>query len=373
MQQLPENQPAPCQIGILGGGQLAHMTIEAARKLDESIRVAVWVDQDESPAVDHADCVLRGRFDDETNAALFAGYAQTAVVETENIPVMTLIELARLGVEVSPLPPMLEVAQDRLREKQLACELGIPRVPFMPVAKLACAERSDSLQKYAHCTPGILKTRWGGYDGKGQKHVAEVLQLPAAFAEFGGAYCELEKQLRLKQEVSVIGVRDREGNKALYPAIENFHDNGILTRSVYHTCDSVSIAVRTLALEYTGRILDKMGHWGILVAEFFVTEDKPGEEKVYLNEIAPRPHNSGHLTIEGFETSQFEQLVRILMGMPLGSVEPHGRSVEMVNLIGSAIHKAEAYRERGFVVHRYGKSERPGRKLGHVTRVHSFQ
>ncbi len=350
-------------IGILGGGQLGLMLVQAAHAL--GLRTVVWADKDDSPALQEADCAVRGLFDDPRIRELFARFTRRAVIEFEHLPNTTLIILAQLGVEVSPLPALLGIAQDRLLEKQLAREQGIPRTPFQHVFSLRCAEGTIRAQRLQELLPGILKTRHGGYDGKMQKRVASWDDLVQAHDELGMVPCILERQVAYECEFSVIVVRSRSGDVRAYPPVLNEHQDGILVRSLYRpglVPEQVAYAATCGAI----RILEQFRWWGILAVEFFLTHS--GE--LLFNEMAPRPHNSGHWTIEGCPGSQFEQLIRAAADWPLESTVPVVAEAEMINLIGDEVNGAADYRRRGYEVHLYGKRmTSPGRKMGHAIRV----
>ena len=340
-------------VGILGGGQLGRMLALAGYPL--GLRFRVLDPSAESPAGHLADLEV-GAYDDPDALARFAEGLAAATYEFENVP-----EIAAriLGERVPVYPPAvaLETAQDRLAEKWMFERLGIPLPPYAAIdsqADLDAAVARIGL-------PSILKTRRLGYDGKGQLPLSSASDVPGAFASLGGVPCVLEKRVVLRREVSILAVRGRDGTTACYPLVQNAHRDGILRVSVA-PADDVA-ALQPQADAYARRILDALEYVGVLALELFV-DDRDGT--LLANEIAPRVHNSGHLTIEGSETSQFENHLRAVLGLPLGSTAPRGYSA-MVNLIGEHPPTEAMLAIPGAHLHLYGKSPRPGRKLGHVT------
>jgi 5-(carboxyamino)imidazole ribonucleotide synthase len=352
---------------ILGGGQLALMLTQAALKL--GLSTVIYAEQKDSPAFRVASGAIVAPYDNKQKLAELARIAPAAVIDWENIPAATLAFLATIGVEVAPLPALLQTAQDRLLEAQFAKGLGVPVVPFAHVSNdLTCAARTPGSTVRARLEPllpGVLKTRHGGYDGKGQMLVKSWHELLDAHEALSCAKCILQKWVDIEREISVIVARGKDGKYETYPAVDNVHQNGILVRTLYRP-GLIPVQHEQEAQEYVVRLITAAKAWGLLAGEFFITKDG----RLLFNEMAPRPHNSGHWTIEGCRTSQFEQLVRAAVGLPLAPIEPVQTTVMMKNLIGSQVGKAEDYRKRGFEVHIYGKELRPGRKMGHATRVH---
>jgi 5-(carboxyamino)imidazole ribonucleotide synthase len=273
--------------------------------------------------------------------------------EFENVPAALF---DGLPAGISPQPPVLALrcAQDRLFEKELFAELGIDSGPSLPVgdeAGLRAAVEALGL-------PAVLKTRRLGYDGKGQAVLREDADLPAAWAQLGGRPLLLERFVPFDFEVSLVGVRGADGEKAFYPLARNHHEDGILRYSLAPWEDEGLFGQAREALE---RIMEHFSYVGVLTVEFFVSAGR-----LLANEIAPRVHNSGHWTIEGAETSQFENHLRAVAGWPLGSVAPRGHSA-MVNFIGAMPAGERVLAIEGAHLHDYQKAPRPGRKLGHAT------
>jgi 5-(carboxyamino)imidazole ribonucleotide synthase len=339
-------------VGILGGGQLGRMLALAGYPL--GLRFRVLDPAADGPASQVAPQVVAA-YDDEAALARFAHGLDVVTYEFENVPVAAARALAR-HLPVDPAPDVLEAAQDRLVEKQTFEALGIPTPAF------AAVDGRDSLDAAVARLglPAVLKTRRGGYDGKGQVVLRVPADLDAAWAALGGAPLILEAFVPFGRELSVIAVRGRDGDVQVYPLVENWHGGGILRVSRAPAGDD------RLAAEAAGfarRLLDRFGYVGVLAIELFEVGGR-----LLANEMAPRVHNSGHWTIEGAETSQFENHVRALAGLPLGSTAARGHA-GMLNLIGGHPEPARLLAVPGAHVHLYGKSPRPGRKLGHVTVV----
>lgn len=353
------------QIGLLGGGQLGRMMIQAAHRLGHT--VALLDPDPQGPAGQLADDHVIGDFKDPAALAQFARKASVFTTEFENVPAASLRFLAEHG-KTMPSADCVERAQDRLIEKAFIESAGVAVAPHWPVFS-----REQALALPPAAFPGILKTSRLGYDGKGQLTVVTAREAAKAFEAFGRVACLLEKRLALRQEVSVILARGADAEVAVFPLAENVHRSGILHTTTVPA--NVSEALAHQAQADAQAIAQAMEYVGVLCVEFFVLEDG----QLVANEMAPRPHNSGHHSIEACETSQFEQQVRICTGMPLGS--PGLRfPVRMTNLLGdlwfpsgsdgpvvtpdwSALTSGEQA-----VLHLYGKSEpRPGRKMGHIT------
>jgi 5-(carboxyamino)imidazole ribonucleotide synthase len=339
-------------IGILGGGQLGWMLARAGEPL--GIRCRVLDPAAEAPAGRAGELVV-GAYDDPTALARFAEGLALATYEFENVPVATAVRLAE-QVPVLPPPHALEIAQDRATEKAFFESAGIPVAPWRPVATRAELGRAlDALG-----CPAVLKTRRLGYDGKGQHVIRVPGDADRAWAGLGGAPAILEGFVRFDRELSVLAVRGQGGATACYPLVENRHADGILRRSLA-PAPGAAPALQTEAEGHARRVLDALGYVGVLAIELFEADGR-----LLANEMAPRVHNSGHWTIEGAETSQFENHLRAIAGLPLGSTAPRGVSA-MLNLIGAVPDPAPVLRIPGAHLHLYGKAPRPGRKLGHVT------
>lgn len=346
-------------IGILGGGQLGRMLALAAARL--GLKCHIYSDQS-GPAFDVAAATTVAHYDDLDAVARFAQTVDVVTYEFENVP----RETAAAAERVRPVRPgvkALEVAQDRLVEKLFISALGIPVAPFAGVdsdTSLGEAARKVGL-------PAILKTRRLGYDGKGQVRVMREADLAGARAAVGGAPAILEGMVAFAFEVSVLVVRGLDGTERFYDVPLNTHKNGILDTSVVPAPMPAKAAAR--AREIAGRIADALGYVGVLAVEMFYVGEGAAEPLV-VNEIAPRVHNSGHWTIDACLVSQFENHIRAVAGWPLGPTGRHSDAV-MTNLIGADVlawAKLAAEGQAG--VHIYGKHDpRPGRKMGHVTRL----
>ncbi|MGY6246551.1 5-(carboxyamino)imidazole ribonucleotide synthase [Bosea thiooxidans] len=347
-------------LGILGGGQLARMMVLAAA--DIGIRCHVFAPEADSPAFDVAARHTIADYEDETALARFADGVDVVTYEFENVPSATAAFLAAR----TPLHPgarALAVTQDRLSEKSFVADLGLAVAPFRAVDSLADLEAAVA----GLGRPSILKTRRFGYDGKGQVKIAAGTDLADAYEAIGRFPAILEGFVPFEREVSVIAVRGLDGAFAAFDVCENEHRDHILAFT--RVPAKLSAAAAEAAIDAAHRIGEALGYVGVFAVEMFVLAEEGGE-RVVVNEIAPRVHNSGHWTSEGAETSQFHQHVRAVCGFPLGSAARRGR-VEMENLIGEAASRwREILAEPGAHLHLYGKRDaRPGRKMGHVTRI----
>lgn len=352
--------PPPLVVGILGGGQLGRMLATAAAELGLSCHV--FCPDPASPAFAVAAARTIAAYDDETALAAFARSVDVVTYEFENVPVATARFLAGL-VPVLPGPLSLEVAQDRLAEKELMGKLGISVPAFAPVAS-----QSDIYSALARTgRPAILKTRRMGYDGKGQIVIRSGDDLHTAWRAIGEVPAILEALVAFEREVSVILARGADGAMRAYDICENRHVAGILAETTIPA--NVSPALADEAVAIAEQIAENLGHVGVLAVEMFVVADGPAP-RLLVNEIAPRVHNSGHWTSDACTVSQFEQHIRAVCGFPLGDTDRHC-DVVMENLIGDDIARAPAIlAEPGARLHLYGKTEsRPGRKMGHVNRV----
>ena len=355
----------PATLGMLGGGQLGRFFVAAAHEMGYK----VWVlDPDpHSPAGLIADRHLQAGYEDFAALDLLAEACAAVTTEFENVPAATLDYLAKF-VPVRPGAAAVAVCQNRIAEKSFLRDNGLPHGPFAVIQAEADIAAAD-----AGLYPAILKVARFGYDGKGQARVANAAEALAAFRQFKGEPCVLERMLSLDYEVSVVLARDENGQVKCFPTVENQHSRGILDVSIAPA--RTSACQRDSAQEYAERIAERLGFIGTLAVEFFVSR---GE--LYVNEMAPRPHNSGHHTIDACVTSQYEQQVRALCGLPLGEARQHSASV-MVNLLGELWYEGGSpqgrYREPdwtllhavpGLSLHLYAKHHaRHGRKMGHFT------
>ncbi len=340
------------RIGILGSGQLGRMLALAAHPLGHEVVVLGPGAADPAMAVTEG---IVAPFDDVGALDALAARVDVVTFEFENVPAASVARLAE-RVPVHPPPRALEIGADRLAEKTLFRRLGIETAPFAAVddeASLAAAVARIGL-------PGILKTRRLGYDGKGQKRLRDPADVAGAFAALGSVPALYEGFVRFEREVSMLGARSAKGDVVLYGPIENEHRDGILhvSRSPARGLTEPILAGARAAIT---ALLDELSYVGVMAVELFVAGDR-----VVANETAPRVHNSGHYSIEGAETSQFENHVRAIAGQPLGSSADVGWTA-MVNLVGALPDVERVLAIEGAHLHLYGKSERPGRKIGHVT------
>ena len=362
----PQSHPlAPGSwLGLLGGGQLGRMFCMAAQSM--GFRVCVLDPGPDGPAASVADRHIAADYLDPRALEELAGLCAATTTEFENVPAEALAFLGEHGI-VAPASPAVAIAQDRIAEKAFIerCDLALA-----PYAAIRADGDIDAAP--ASLFPAILKVARLGYDGKGQAHVTDREQAHAAFERFGRVPCVLERRLALAREISVVVARGFDAETAAYPVAENVHRNGILFSSDVPARIDSELALRATAA--TVRIAHTLEYVGVLCTEFFVLEDGA----LLVNEIAPRPHNSGHYTIDACLTSQFEQQARVLAGWPLGGVHQHGPAV-MLNLLGDLWFDADGNgpREPDWIrvvkharakLHLYGKREaRPGRKMGHMT------
>jgi 5-(carboxyamino)imidazole ribonucleotide synthase len=352
--------PPGSTIGILGSGQLGRMLAMAAARL--GFKCHVYADEP-GPAFDVAAATTIAPYGDEQALAAFAATVAVATYEFENIPVETVNILSR-RVPVRPGAKALACAQDRLAEKRLARELGARTAEFGSVGCLDDLNAQIAEIKL----PAILKTRRFGYDGKGQVRITAPGEAAAAWNAIKHQPAILEGFVNFKGEVSVIAARGVNGEFCAYDVTANEHRGGILHRSVAPA--SLAPSAASDAIDLARQIAVALDYVGVFAVELFVLDFSRAEVLVF-NEMAPRVHNSGHWTIEGAQTSQFEQHIRAVAGWPLGSTARRGAAVEMINLIGTD-HDDWAARaaEPGTALHLYGKHQaRTGRKMGHLTRI----
>lgn len=355
-------------IGILGAGQLGRMLALAGYPLGLRFRLL-------DPAADASAGQLAehqpGGYDDAATLEQFAAGLDVVTYEFENVPVAAARALAE-RVPVFPPPAALEAAQDRLTEKTFFQNLGIATPPFAPVdtrADLAAAIAQIGL-------PAVLKTRRLGYDGKGQQVLRAPADAEAAWNALGGAPLILEGFVPFVRELSILAARGRDGQVACFPLVENHHRGGILRLSLA-PAPGLTPALQAAAEGIAHAALDALGYVGLLAIELFevdvrrpTTDDEGpacgGQSSLLVNEMAPRVHNSGHWSIEGAETSQFEQHLRAVLGLPLGPTAVRGAAA-MVNLIGGWPEPAAVLAVPGAHLHLYGKAPRRARKVGHIT------
>ncbi|MHB1513185.1 MAG: 5-(carboxyamino)imidazole ribonucleotide synthase [Acidiferrobacter sp.] len=336
-------------VGVMGGGQLAKMLALAGQPLGIQ---CLFLDPAADACARSAGELLRGDYGDEELLDQLARRVSVVTYEFENVPEASLRRLAS-RVAVHPGPKALAAARDRWHEKRLFADLGIPTPPFVAVDTRADLERG----LMAVGRPAVLKTRTMGYDGKGQRVLRDAADAESAFAALCGSPLILEGFVAFDREVSLIAVRDRLGDARFYPLTENVHRNGVLVQSVAQPGDPMTAQ----AWDYARRLLEHLDYVGVLAVEFF----QKGRDLI-ANEMAPRVHNSGHWTIEGAETSQFENHLRAVTGLPLGATRPLA-AAGMVNFVGCLPEAAAVLAVPGAHLHVYGKAPRPGRKVGHAT------
>jgi 5-(carboxyamino)imidazole ribonucleotide synthase len=348
--------PGAC-LGVVGGGQLGRMTALAAARL--GYRCHILTPEADSPAVQVTDRATLAAYDDPAALERFAAAVDVITIEFENLPVAPLAWLAERR-PVHPAPAILAVCQDRLREKAFLAGIGVPTAPWQPVAS------AQDLAAALAGRPGptVLKTARSGYDGKGQLTLARGDDPAAAWARLGGVPAVAEARIDFAREISVISARGQDGRQVSYPPVENRHEAHVLARTIAPA--PIPSALAAEAVRLAERIARELALVGLLAVEMFVTPD----DRLLVNELAPRPHNSGHWTIDACAISQFELLVRVVCGLPLPDPGRFADAV-MDNLLGSAVEAwPDLLAEPGARLHLYGKREiRAGRKLGHVTRL----
>ncbi|MBL80147.1 MAG: 5-(carboxyamino)imidazole ribonucleotide synthase [Nitrosomonadaceae bacterium] len=346
-------------LGLLGGGQLGRMFTKAAQSL--GYKVTVLDPASESPAGLVADNFICADYADNHALLELSTHCAAITTEFENIPAESLNELAKVCV-VSPDAHSVSIAQNRISEKKFLVENNFSVVPF------AIIDNTEERVKINHTNllPGILKICQFGYDGKGQRRVNSEEELKAAIDDLNREICVLERLMPLSCEISVIVARSSDGGLISFPVSENQHVNGILNISIIPARISAQLAQQ--AKDIAAKVAERLNYQGVLCVEFFVLEDG----QLLINEIAPRPHNSGHYSIDACFTSQFEQQVRVMCGLPLGNTEMHSAAV-MVNILGDLWQKGEpdwshVLEQPSTKLHLYGKLEaRPDRKMGHFT------
>ncbi len=346
-------------VGVIGGGQLGRYFVLAARRLG----FVTWVlDPDaNAPAMQICEHALVGAYDDSDALKQLAQACDAVTIEFENVPASSL-ELIASSTRIAPPVRAVTIAQDRDAEKSHARELGLDTAPYAVIT--ASNDIDDALN--AVQLPAILKTTRLGYDGKGQQTCHSKEDLVTAFDALGGVACVLEQRIDLKAEVSVVLARGADGRSVCFPVAQNVHTNGILDTSVVpaNTDKALCDSAQHLAIKFA----DGLDYVGVLAIEFFVTQD----DQLLFNEMAPRPHNSGHYTLDATATCQFEQQLRALCAMPLGSVQLLS-PVCMLNVLGDSWPNhgepnwPSVFEEENAHLHLYGKAAaRPGRKMGHI-------
>lgn len=358
----------PAILGMLGGGQLGRFFVIAAHEM--GYRVTVLDPDVNSPAGKIADEHICAAFDDEVALKKLAKTCLAITTEFENVPADSLAFLART-TPVRPSAQSVAIAQHRVSEKDFLKNAGLPVAPYAVIDSAADLPGDDS-----GIYPAILKVARFGYDGKGQARVKDQQEAQLAYAQFDHEECVLEKMMKLDYEVSVVLARDTHGNVATFPTAENSHLNGILDVTIVPArgSDAINHQAQKLAI----MVAEKLNYTGVIGVEFFVCD---GE--LLVNEMAPRPHNSGHYTLDACVTNQFEQQVRALVGLPLGSSRQHSPAV-MVNLLGDIWPNGDSINKQSepawqlaltnpqLKMHLYGKQEaRPGRKMGHYTVINA--
>jgi 5-(carboxyamino)imidazole ribonucleotide synthase len=348
-------------IGVFGSGQLGRMFAIEARKM--GYRVHTFSPDSDTPTGQVADIETSAGYDDLDAVRTFARSVDVVTFEFENVPSAT-VEAAAEFVGVHPRGDILHTTQNRLREKNFLADGGFPVTPFRRIKLIEDLYHGAEALGF----PAVLKTAGFGYDGKGQAKIKANSDIEPAFAALNGEEAVLEAFVEFEKEVSVVCARGQNGSFATFGVIENAHENHILDISFAPAV--VSKKVYTEANEIAQNIAEELGYVGTLCVEFFLTKD----DKLLVNELAPRPHNSGHLTFDACFTSQFGQQLRAVCGLPLGSTE-FFRPAAMANLLGDIWNYGEphwdsAVAAAGVNLHLYGKAEpRPGRKMGHITAV----
>ena len=344
-------------LGVLGGGQLGRMFTLAA--ISMGYRVVVLDPDPHSPAGHIADQHIQASYQDHAALQMLGDECMAVTTEFENVPADSMEFLERL-CQVRPNAAAVRIAQDRIREKSWLQEIGLPTAPFAAIYE--ANDLDDAVAELA--SPQLLKTASLGYDGKGQIKVTNRDEAYAAFSTLGDTPCVLEEMVELKREISVILARGSSGHTEVYPVGENRHREGILDTTIVPA--AITEDMRTEATGMATRLADAMNYCGVLAVEFFCTPD----DELLINEIATRPHNSGHYTVDACATSQFEQQVRVMCGLPPGDVSLHS-PVVMTNLLGDIWSTGEPAWESilghsSTHLHLYGKREaRTGRKMGH--------
>jgi 5-(carboxyamino)imidazole ribonucleotide synthase len=340
------------KIGILGGGQLGRMLALSGYPLGLDF---VFYEPTEGAPTSRIAPTIRGAFDETAMLARFAAEVDVVTYELEHLPLQA-VECIEPTRPVYPPPQALAIGQNRIREKTFFQSLGVPTPRFAPIT--CSGDLAAALEQVG--SPAVLKTTLQGYDGKGQRRVNSVHEATQAFVELGGNELIAEEFISFEREVSIVAVRSRAGETRFYPLVQNHHSSGILIRTEA-PAPALTPALQLEAEDLCQRILNALDYVGVLTIEFFV---RGGH--LVANEMAPRVHNSGHWTIEGATTSQFENHLRAIAGLPLGTTTAR-EEWTMFNLIGGEPTPANFLDVPGAHLHLYGKSSKPGRKIGHVT------
>jgi 5-(carboxyamino)imidazole ribonucleotide synthase len=352
--------PPGSTIGILGGGQLARMTAMAAARL--GYKCHVFCPGKDEPALQVSAAHTIADFTDKTALEKFASFVNVVTLEWENVP-LDALDIVAKKTALHPSREVLRIAQDRGEEKNFAREIGLGTADFVLVNSAGELEKALGIVK----PPAILKSTRMGYDGKGQVKIESLADAAKVWKEMGGAAGILESFVDFACEISVIIARRADGATAAYPAVENIHRNHILAET--HAPANIDRAIADEAEHLARTLAEKLNVVGLLAVEMFVLHQPNAKgQRVLMNEIAPRPHNSGHWTIDACAVSQFEQLVRAICGLPLGAPAAHSRAV-MHNLLGEEVNRwPELLKEPNACLHIYGKKDaRADRKMGHVT------
>lgn len=341
-------------VGIVGGGQLGRMMATAAAEL--GYRTHIFCPEKDCPASEVAYCSTIASYEDKSAISAFAESVDVVTFEFENIPHASLTALAK-KVDVYPSPELLKISQNRLREKNFVTAQDIATANYHRVSSEA--ELQKAVKKIG--LPAILKTSELGYDGKGQVKISSADAALEAWESLGRVECVLEQMIDFVMEISVIVARGRNGQTACYVPVQNIHKNHILDRTIAPAPIHKDLIIQARHIALTLAKAAKLH--GLLAVEMFITRDK----RILVNELAPRPHNSGHWTMDACVTGQFEQAIRAVCGLPLGSTERLCEA-EMKNLIGDEVEKWQDYLKNAHArLHLYGKKQaRPGRKMGHV-------
>ncbi len=350
----------PAMLGILGGGQLGRMFVTAAKRM--GYRVTVLDPDAQAPAAEFADVHLCAAYNDADALHTLAASCAAITTEFENVNADAMRSLAKT-TRVSPSGDCVAIAQDRIAEKAWVNKAGLPTAPYLVIESV-----EDIQVELAAYLPGILKTARLGYDGKGQVRVNSADEARAAYANLGGQACVLEKMLDLKLEVSAIVTRVSPEQVSVFPVAENIHKNGILDESIVPA--RIAPALAAQAQQMACQLAEALNYVGVLAVEFFVL----GDDSLVINEIAPRPHNSGHYTIDACVTDQYQQQVRAMCGLLPGRTELLS-PVVMVNLLGDVWQPNGGEPNWDVLMeapnahlHLYGKKQaRTGRKMGHYT------
>ncbi len=362
-------------LGIMGGGQLGRMFTQAAQAMGYQVCVFDPHPTKQSPAASIANFHICAEYHDEQALFDMANRCAAISIEFENIPAHSLDFLMQHNVFVAPNASVVSIAQNRVQEKLFFTNLGLEVAPFYIINSVDDIYKilQNDAEKLNHdFLPGILKTNALGYDGKGQSSIYNIEHLHAEWLDMKKVQCVLEKCIDIHHEISVILARDRHGNIVRYPIGQNIHKNGILRRSIVPS-PATPANIAEKAYQQAQLIIENLNYIGVLCVEFFVSTD----DTLYVNEIAPRPHNSGHYTQNACITSQFEQQVRILADLPLGDTTQH-TPVIMLNILGDSWYKdyadqviepkwSQILTFQGTQLHLYGKLEaHKARKMGHI-------